>query len=44
MKMQKKRLGWGPLGGGGGWVGRRIEFIVKMQEKSRKVRSWPGWM
>ena len=24
--------------------GRKIEVIVKMQEKSRRVRSWPGWM
>ena len=44
-KMQKKEEKKG-LGGvlfegvGGG----RIEVIVKMQEKCRRVRSWPGWM
>ena len=44
-KKKKKSLGWGPLWGWFGGGVRRIEVIVKMQEKkSRRVRSWPGWM
>ena len=43
MKMKNEKKSWGGVlfeGGGG----RRIEVIVKMQEKSRWVRSWPEWL
>ena len=44
VKIQKirKKVGVGSTLGVGG--ARRIEVIVKMHEKSRRVRSWPGWM
>ena len=45
MKIQKKMLGWlgGPVGGGQGGCVKRIEVIVKKQEKSRGGRGrWGG--